>query len=77
MADHQCKHENDFGKLFTWLPIINEKLDTIIQQQRLTNGRVTALERWRSATVTAVVVLALALGGKWAWLNILSKMIGG
>ncbi len=75
--EHECKHEGDFGKLFTWLPIINEKLDMIISQQRITNGRVTALERWRAVVVTALIVLSFALGSKWAWLNIILKAAGG
>lgn len=77
MAQHICEHEADFGKLFTWLPMINDKLDTIIQQQRVTNGRVLSLERWRTVTITAIVVLSLAFGGKWAWLNIIARVVGG
>ena len=50
-----CLHEHDWG-------VFETKLDTILAEVRRTNGRLRALERWRTAAVTGILVLMAAEG---------------
>jgi hypothetical protein len=51
--------EADVAQLRERLDNVIERLDEIKAKVDRTNGRVTALERWRLVVVTAIVVLTL------------------
>lgn len=59
-----CVHEHDWGVLEEWRKEIGEKLDLILEQAIRTNGRLKALEHWRTVLTTAVVTLLLTRAGE-------------
>jgi hypothetical protein len=62
MAD-PCLHEHDWGKIEEWRTDTSAKLDKILEQTTAHNGRMLALERWRTVLTTAVTTLVLSNAG--------------
>ena len=59
-----CVHEHDWGVLEEWRRETGHKLDLILEQAMKTNGRLRALEHWRTVLTTAVVTLLLTRAGE-------------
>lgn len=58
----------DEGEVIATFAGIREQLNRIESQVTRTNGRVQALEMWRSFTKGALAVLTLFLGSGLAWI---------
>jgi len=71
-----CLHEHDWGKIEEWRADTSAKLDKILEQTTAHNGRMLALERWRTALTTAVTTLVLSNAGPLGnWLKALKEVL--
>lgn len=61
-----CQHEHDWGVMEEWRKETSQKLDLILEQAIKTNGRLKALEHWRTVLTTCVVTLLLSNSGSLA-----------
>ena len=55
-----CLHEAEWGSIKTMLPVLSGKIDAILAQALLTNGRMRALEmNWAMGKGALLVIVAL------------------
>lgn len=59
-----CPHEHEWGVFEEWRRETNQKLDLILAQAIKTNGRLKALEHWRTVLTTALVTLLMTRAGE-------------
>ena len=57
--NHACHHEREFGELSSAIIHIHAKLDLILAQAVKTNGRVGALEKWRTILMAVIGTAAV------------------
>lgn len=71
-----CHHEHDWGVLEEWRREATQKLDLILDQAIKTNGRLKALEHWRTVLTTAVVTLLVTRAGEVGeWVQLIKSAL--
>ena len=74
--EHACIHEREFGEISTAIINIHAKLDLILEQAVKTNGRVGALEKWRTALMAVSGTLVITnIEGLFGFLQLIAKVL--